>query len=286
VNKLVEKSVYIIIPVHNRKKITLNCLDNLEQSGDLCRFTVVVVDDGSTDGTSKEVTHVYPGVVVVKGDGNLWWTGAIRTGMEYAYQEGAEFYIWLNDDCLPGPGALQSLVRFLQEHPKSIAAPACYLSDQQTVVENGCRGRTRLTAPPGENLVVDSVAGYCVGLPKTLIDSIGFPDDQRFPHYGGDDMYLLKGTRSGFSTYILGNARVVLADMDQHTHDFSSYIKQRFLENLSFKSIFMNRKSRYNFRTQLNYFLEKYGLFGVFVFVLKTWNWMLQYCLIKYKRVY
>jgi|YNPMSStandDraft_2_1061718.scaffolds.fasta_scaffold131259_1 GT2 family glycosyltransferase len=42
-------NAFIIIPVHNRKSITLKCLDNLEKNGDLARFRVVVVDDGSTD---------------------------------------------------------------------------------------------------------------------------------------------------------------------------------------------------------------------------------------------
>jgi GT2 family glycosyltransferase len=285
VKDFAKEPVYIIIPVHNRQGITLNCLNNLQENGDLSRYNVIVVDDASTDGTREEIARLYPDVIILLGDGALWWTGAIKTGMEYAYSEGAEYFIWLNDDCLPEPGSLQSLVHFLREHPKSIGAPVCYLSQKQTVVENGCKGRKRLTASPGEIIAVDSIAGYCVGLPRFLVYSIGFPDDQRFPHYGGDDMYLLKGTRLGFSAYLLGNARVVLADMNEPTHDFSSYIKQKFLENLSVRTIFMSRKSRYNLQTQFYYFLEKYGFSGIFIFSMKVWSWIIQYCLVRYKSV-
>jgi GT2 family glycosyltransferase len=38
---------------------------------------VIVVDDGSSDRTAEEVAENYPKVTILKGDGNLWWTGAI-----------------------------------------------------------------------------------------------------------------------------------------------------------------------------------------------------------------
>jgi GT2 family glycosyltransferase len=43
------KSVHIIIPVHNRKTLTLACLENLKTNGDLNKHHVIVVDDGSGD---------------------------------------------------------------------------------------------------------------------------------------------------------------------------------------------------------------------------------------------
>ena len=42
------KSIYIIIPVHNRKTLTLDCLENLKTNGDLQKYHVIVVDDGSS----------------------------------------------------------------------------------------------------------------------------------------------------------------------------------------------------------------------------------------------
>ena len=80
-----KENVYIIIPVHNRKEITLKCLDTLKQNGDLDKYYVIVIDDGSTDGTSEAIQSLYPDVIILTGDGNLWWTGAIKKGMEYAY---------------------------------------------------------------------------------------------------------------------------------------------------------------------------------------------------------
>ena len=50
-----KENVYIIIPVHNRKAITLQCLNTLKNNGDLGQYHVVVVDDGSTDGTAEAI---------------------------------------------------------------------------------------------------------------------------------------------------------------------------------------------------------------------------------------
>ncbi|MEL6945455.1 MAG: glycosyltransferase, partial [Bacteroidota bacterium] len=93
--------------MHNRKDITLKCLSRLKALGDLTRYSVIVVDDGSTDGTYEEIYESYPTVILLKGDGNLWWTGAIRMGMEYAYKQDADYIIWLNDDTLPLAGSIQ-----------------------------------------------------------------------------------------------------------------------------------------------------------------------------------
>ena len=71
------KNIYIIIPVYNRKALTLACLENLQNNGDLQKYQVIVVDDGSSDRTSEEVKVNYPKVIVLQGNGNLWWTGAI-----------------------------------------------------------------------------------------------------------------------------------------------------------------------------------------------------------------
>jgi len=71
------QSIYIIIPVHNRKSLTLACLENLKTNGDLQKYQVIVVDDGSSDRTAEEVAENYPKVTILKGDGNLRWTRAI-----------------------------------------------------------------------------------------------------------------------------------------------------------------------------------------------------------------
>jgi GT2 family glycosyltransferase len=56
------KSIYIIIPVHNRKALTLACLKNLKTNGGLQKYHVIVIDDGSSDRTTKKFAENYPEV--------------------------------------------------------------------------------------------------------------------------------------------------------------------------------------------------------------------------------
>ncbi len=115
------ESIYIIIPVHNRKALTLDCLENLKTNSDLQKYQVIVVDDGSCDRTADKVAENHPEVTILKGDGNLWWTGAVALGMEYAYEQEAEYFIWLNDDYQFSCGTLKNLVSFVCENERAIA---------------------------------------------------------------------------------------------------------------------------------------------------------------------
>ncbi len=270
-----EPKVYILIPVHNRQATTLQCLQILEGNGDLHHYQVVVIDDGSTDGTAAAIQQQYPFVTILPGTGDLWWTGAIALGMHYAAGQSADYLIWLNDDCHPQPDCLSRLVQFLQDHPGAIAAPTCTLAATGTVVETGCRGRQRLVATPGAVVQVDNLSGYCVAMAIAVYHRLGTPNPQRFPHYSGDDVYTLQASRAGFPVYLLGDAHATLQDLPDPEYGFSHYITARFGARPALQTIFLSKKSRYYLPTQFFYHTEKYGLYlGVPLFLLKLTGWL------------
>ena len=89
--------VAVVIPVHGGLRLTVQCLDSLRECDPL-PLMVVVVDDGSPDDTASHLADHYPDVQVVSGDGNLWWSGAINAGCDYAMAKGAGTLILLNND--------------------------------------------------------------------------------------------------------------------------------------------------------------------------------------------
>lgn len=200
-------SAYILIPAHNRKLTTLQCLTTLQKAGILEQHSVVLVDDGSTDGTANAVRQAFPEVHLLIGDGTLWWTGAITMAMRYAYSQGAEYLIWLNDDCQVGADVLPELISLCSHYSQSIIGCQGYdLEDNQRVVFGGkiktWRGYRWLTATKGQILQCDLLSGNLVCIPRDVVEKIGYPDVCSTPHYGGDSLYLIRAQKAGFRLWI------------------------------------------------------------------------------------
>ena len=121
--------LYILIPVYNRLHDTVRILECLSRQS-FKDFKVVVIDDGSSDGTGRVLQAKYPWVIKLEGDGNLWWTGAINKGVEYCLRTGkrADYVMTINND-----------VWFDQEFLEVAALPAssCRPSIPPLCVVNG-----------------------------------------------------------------------------------------------------------------------------------------------------
>jgi GT2 family glycosyltransferase len=202
-------NIFIIIPVHNRKEITLKCLRQLGKNEDFQKFQVVVVDDGSTDGTGQAIQKTYPQVHLLTGDGNLWWTGAIEMGMRYAFNQGADYFIWLNDDTLPEQGAISNLVKECKENQPCAIAAQCYDEGTETYgghVLSGLKHRP-VCAPSRQRIAVDSLCGNCTCIPRSAVTICGYPPSKIAPHYQGDVIYTWRLKKNGFNIFVTGRSR-------------------------------------------------------------------------------
>lgn len=208
-------NVYIVIPVRNRCHITLQCLSVLSP---LCQqgFSIVVVDDGSTDSTPESIKEEFPNVTLIKGDGDLFWTGAIEKGMRYAIASEADCCIIVNDDCAFDASSFKVLAEQALEYDAIVSGqgkierhgggylyfPKLY-KGAFTFVMNYYR---RLD---GNLVSVDACRGNLVAIPKSIINKIGLPDGSRVPHMGGDTDYTLRATENGFDCYINENVEFI-----------------------------------------------------------------------------
>src|SRR5882757_9090479 len=100
----------ILIPIYNRLKITQQGLSSLYKALDRyavtgqgkCQFDIVVIDDGSTDGSSQRISEHYPAVHLLQGTGDLWWSGAINLGARYTVEQlNSDYLLLWNDDIFP-----------------------------------------------------------------------------------------------------------------------------------------------------------------------------------------
>jgi len=96
--------VSVIVPVKNRRAMLQQLLDALEAQT-LRAFEVIVVDDGSTDGSADTAKRVIAGRPVVVLDGGGHGAVAARTlGVSWAT---APVLAFTDSDCVPLPGWLE-----------------------------------------------------------------------------------------------------------------------------------------------------------------------------------
>jgi GT2 family glycosyltransferase len=119
--------VTIIILNLNKKDDTLKCLESVFKL-DYHPIEVVLVDNGSTDGSVEGVCKAYSEVHVVKSCTNLGVSGGRNLGIEYANQKFDYDYIFfLDNDSIIEDTTLRKLVESLKQDSQSgVALPKAY----------------------------------------------------------------------------------------------------------------------------------------------------------------
>jgi GT2 family glycosyltransferase len=113
--------IYAVVPVYNRKARLESFLICMRRQT-FRNFMIIVVDDGSTDGTSALIQENFAEVPLVVGGGNLWWTGAINLGIRHAPAQAQkdDAILIINDDIEVDPDYLESLFDALQKRPNAL----------------------------------------------------------------------------------------------------------------------------------------------------------------------
>jgi GT2 family glycosyltransferase len=114
-----EIDVSICIVNWNGKEMLRNLLVSLRESDPQLRMQVIVVDNASTDDSLSGTEAAWPGVQIIRNDYNA---GFAKANNQCAAVATGRYLFFLNNDTLARPGAITTLVRFLDEHPLYSAA--------------------------------------------------------------------------------------------------------------------------------------------------------------------
>ncbi|NOZ06362.1 MAG: glycosyltransferase family 2 protein [Chloroflexi bacterium] len=206
----------IIIVNWNTRDLLAQCLESVagcqmsvvrHQSSDtndrptgdrLLTTDVWVVDNASSDGSAQMVRERFPWVRLIENEENV---GFARANNQAIRRSNGRYVLLLNPDTEVQPGALETLVRFMDEHPQAGAAGARLLNPDGTL-QPSCHPMPTLSrelwrlvhldafrsyavyqmaawdlALPRQ---VDVVQGACLILRREVLDNVGLLDEEYF----------------------------------------------------------------------------------------------------------
>jgi GT2 family glycosyltransferase len=207
----------IVLTVFNSLNYTQNCLKTLLEIRDKAGLTndkvkVILVDDGSSDGTSEWVKTHYPDVILLEGDGNLWWSGGINMAVKHAIENlKFNYTLWMNNDIKPADDYLIQLWNKLNTiDEKTIMGSKIYNKDNHKVWSMGGYFNPRTGAygmigfeeddkelykSPMES---DWFPGMGTTFHKSVYEKIGYINQVDFPQYHGDSDFTYRAKLNGF----------------------------------------------------------------------------------------
>jgi hypothetical protein len=213
--------VAIIILNWNGLKDTLACLASLSRL-DYPAYEVIVVDNGSSDGSVAAIRSLYPQTMLIETGDNLGFVGGNNVGLEYAKARQADYALLLNNDTEVSPDFLSLLVEAAESDPKvGIVGPTIYYYAQPEVIWSAgggidwWEGETHML---GLNEVdqgqlghsyrpVDFVTGCTLLIKMPLIDRVGLLDPRFFAYYEEAE-WCVRVSQAGFKILHVPQAKL------------------------------------------------------------------------------
>ena len=228
-NNTSSAKIGVAIAAHNRVDRTRECLESLRASTCEAELLVVLVDDGSTDGTAEVVSGEFPEVKLLSGDGSLWWAGATNPAIAECLQHRCDYVLLLNQDSILRSDTVNILLDHAVRQPRTICAAVNVDFDSPDIVlwAGTHWGPIRPYLPfvfcaksslwpkehivdslPEKPFVCDTIVGRATLIPGEVIEVIGLLDAKCFPQYGGDNDYGLRAKKAGFDIHVVPSALV------------------------------------------------------------------------------
>ena len=114
----------ILVVNWNTRELVLECLESLPKQETGRSYEVVVVDNGSVDGSGDALSR-QTGITLIRNDHNLGYAAAVNQ----AYRRSSgEFVLLLNSDVELTPTALESLTQFLRSNPSAAGVGPLYMN--------------------------------------------------------------------------------------------------------------------------------------------------------------
>jgi GT2 family glycosyltransferase len=212
--------VSIIILNWNGFEVTKDCLESIEKI-DYPSYQVVVVDNGSTDGSAERFQEQFPSVTVIRNEQNLGFTAGNNAGLRFVLQQHPDYVLLLNNDTIVSRDFLSQLVQAGEADRRiGVLNPKIYYEDPPDAIWYGggsfslWRGLSRhLNMGKRDSSRADAggevnfVTGCALLVKASVIDRIGLLDE-RFVSSFEDADFSIRAREAGFQAAYVPQARI------------------------------------------------------------------------------
>jgi GT2 family glycosyltransferase len=201
--------IAIIVLNWNGKRDTKDCLESLEKLT-YPSYEIIVVDNGSTDGSVPYLRDRFPGLLIIKTGANLGFAEGNNVGIRKALKQGADLFFLLNNDTIVASDILERFVDTYRSNPQAgILGARIYLHEQRDTLDHlgglwnsktgtfdfiGHRLKDEGAQEPQE---LDYVCGAGLIVKRAVIESIGFLEPKFFLIWEESD-FCLRAKRTGY----------------------------------------------------------------------------------------
>lgn len=210
VMKEARPKVSIVVLNWNGKFVTSECLDSLKKVK-YDNFEVIIVDNGSEDGSQEHFKKNYSWAKLIENRENLGFTGGNNVGMKYALKNGTDYVLLLNNDTVVDPLFLEDLIRVGEsDNEIGLLNPKIYYYDHPKVIWYAGGKFSLLGAFPvhiGRKEIdvgqydalreVSFINGCAFLIKRKVIDEIGFLDENFFI-YAEDTDWSIRARKAGY----------------------------------------------------------------------------------------
>jgi GT2 family glycosyltransferase len=214
-------NIWTLVLTYNGLDDTRLCLASLAAQA-AAGHPILVVDNGSSDGTAAAVGREFPWARVLRIEKNAGPTNGNNVGIEHALAQGAHAVLLLNNDTTVTPNMIDRLSAAAEAHPEySIIGPVInHMDEPDVVMTDGVTfnppGRNGLFVPkpvpiaradPPSITPVDVVNAVCMMVRAEVFRAIGL-FDVRFFIYHDETDFCLRARRRGFQCGVIGEQHV------------------------------------------------------------------------------
>lgn len=127
--------ISVLIVNYNVKDYLLQCLRSLYRSEGDVRIEIVVVDNASTDGSVADLQEVFPNVIWVELEENVGFGRGNNIGLHHCR---GRYVLFLNPDTIVSPDTIDTMVRYMDQHP-DVGIAGCKVLNPDGTFQLACR---------------------------------------------------------------------------------------------------------------------------------------------------